>query len=489
MRITYASPLLFAIALACTTAPSGRAPQGGGVAQHAFDAVVPSALALTDDGGLHRIADVAERVVPAVVNVRVEGAATQAQLQGSPFGPGSPFGQGFPFGSMEPPSRRSEGSGVIVDASGRILTNHHVIAGAERVQIFLSDGRELSATVRGDDPATDLAVLQIEGEVPKDLPIVPLGNSDTLRLGEVVVAVGSPFGLRSTVTMGIISGSGRTAGLARYEDYIQTDAAINPGNSGGALVDLNGNLIGINTVIKSASGGYDGVGFAIPSNLARNIMDRLVRDGKVVRGYLGVGIDDIDATRAASFGLGSDHGALVTEVSPDSPAFKAGVQPYDIIVGVDGKRIASANDLRHTIALKDVNRQVQLDVVRDGAKRTLTARLDELDASPARGGREAGGNPEAVTPGALLGMQLAPLDESVRRALQVPGDFPTGVVVMGVEAASPAARAGLERGDVVLEVNKQAVSTPSEVAAAIRKDGQAMLLVLRNGARRVLLVQ
>lgn len=464
---------IFALTLlaACGGAP---AQTGASLARQAVDVVVPAALAdSAAPSGFDRIADVAERAVPAVVHITSQRAPQEQ--------PNLPFFLPFP---MPDGGGQGAGSGVLVDSKGLVLTNHHVVAGAETITVSLSDGRRFSARVRGDDEATDLAILELEGKVPTDLPTLRLGDSSRLRLGEVVLAIGSPFALQGSVTMGILSARGRSGfQLARYEDYLQTDAAINPGNSGGALVDLHGNLVGINTAIRSQSGGYDGIGFAIPANLARDIMDRLLRDGKVVRGYLGVGLDDVDPNLADRFGLGSSKGALVTQVVKDSPAEQAGLRPYDVVVGLDGQPISDVNGLRHAIALKGAKAKVSLDVVRDGRPQRVQATLAALedasdDATPSPADGPSGG--------LLQGLKLGDLDDEVRRQLRLdPADVGAGAVVLAVGRGTPAAAAGLAPGDVVVEVDRKPVGSAKELARALGGRSQALLLVARGGARRL----
>ncbi|MDQ3299066.1 MAG: trypsin-like peptidase domain-containing protein, partial [Myxococcota bacterium] len=282
---------------------------------------------------------------------------------------------------MDPGMRKqmSKGSGVIVTSSGRVLTNAHVIKGADDIIVHLQDGTELAAKVVGADPRADLAVLQLEGKLPALKPIA-FGDSNALRLGEVVLAVGDPFGVGKSVTMGIVSAKGRSGmGIEDYEDFIQTDAAINPGNSGGALVNLRGELIGINTAIASKSGGYAGIGFAIPSNMARPIMDMLVKEGKVVRGYLGVNIATVTPAIAKDQKLGVSRGAMVADVEPDGPAAKAGLVEGDVITAINGNAIRSSDVLRNTIAMIRPGTTVDLEVVaRTAGKKTVKAKLGTL---------------------------------------------------------------------------------------------------------------
>jgi serine protease Do len=334
--------------------------------------------ALTDAS----IPDIAERVVDSVVNISTAVVA-RGPADDDPFytDPDSPaYGQ-------RPSAKRqqSKGSGVIVSASGRIVTNAHVVNGADEILVTLHDGSELQAKVVGIDPKGDLAVIQLKGKVPALKPL-PFGDSNALRLGEVVLAIGDPFGVGKSVTMGIVSAKGRgNMGIEEYEDFIQTDAAINPGNSGGALVNLRGELVGINTAIASKSGGYAGIGFAIPTSMAKPIMDMLVKDGKVIRGFLGVSIHTVNQAIADQFKLGTARGALVANVQPDSPAARAGLAEGDVITAINGAEVRSSDVLRNTIAMLRPGTTIDLKVVaRDAKARTLKARLGDLERDTAQ---------------------------------------------------------------------------------------------------------
>ena len=321
------------------------------------------------------IADVAEKVVSSVVNVSSKQVVESGPAMFDPFftDPSSPF-----FG-LEPEKREatSMGSGVIVTSKGRVLTNAHVIDGAKAVLVTTSDGTELEAKVVGIDKRSDVAVLQLQGDLPKLTPLA-FGDASKLRLGEVVLAVGNPFGVGQSVTMGIVSAKGRATGSSDYQDFIQTDAAINPGNSGGALVNLKGELVGINTAILSRNGGYQGVGFAIPSDMAKPIMDMLVRDGKVTRGYLGVGIATVNKELAKQQKLPVVHGVLITGVEPKSPAAKAGLREGDVVVAIDGAEIRDSNKLRNTIAMRGAGKGAELTVLRGNDRKNLKITLAEL---------------------------------------------------------------------------------------------------------------
>ena len=420
-----------------------------------------------------RIADVAERAVEAVVFIQATKRLPASAVL--------PFG--FPPGLVPDargPMSQGVGSGVIVDPSGVILTNHHVVDGADELDVTLADGRRFRATVRGSDPGTDLAAIQLQGDLPDALPALPFGDSDTARLGEVVLAIGAPFALRGSVTMGIISARGRAMGVSDYEDYIQTDAAINPGNSGGALVDLRGQLIGINTLIRSPSGGNDGVGFAVPANLARQVLARLLSDGRVVRGFLGVGIQDIDPSFADRFGLeAGGRGALVNEVQDGSAAARAGLAVGDVIVAVGGAPVRDANTLRNSVSIQGAGAEVELTVLREGRSRTLRATLAALPGAPDVGTSDA----QAPEGDALLGGVL--LDDGPRAN----GSQAPGAVVRSVDPNAPAARAGLRTGDVIVEVERRPTPDAKAVQRALRGTTRAMVLIDRDGARRFLFLE
>ena len=331
------------------------------------------------------IPDVAERVVDSVVNISTSHAVEAGPAVFDPFF-SNPFSPGF----GDPGDRKamSKGSGVIVTSSGRILTNAHVVKDADDIKVTLHDGNDYDAKVVGVDPKGDLAVLQLKGALPALKPLV-FGDSSTLRLGDVVLAIGDPFGVGKSVTMGIVSAKGRGGmGIEEYEDFIQTDAAINPGNSGGALVNLKGELIGINTAIASKSGGYAGIGFAIPTSMARPIMEMLIKDGKVSRGYLGISIGTVSPQLAKEEHLATQHGALIAGLDPDGPAARAGLTAGDVVVALNGTEVRTGDVLRNTIAMIKPGTTVDLEVVhRAGNKGTVKAKLGELPADNVVRGR------------------------------------------------------------------------------------------------------
>jgi Do/DeqQ family serine protease len=369
---------------------------GTGAALHSSFEVSP-AWAQRAPAGLTdaSIPDVAERVVDSVVNI-----STAKAVRGGGVAESDPFftDPDSPWYGKQPDQKKlaSKGSGVIVSSSGRILTNSHVVSGADDITVTLQDGSEHTATIVGQDPRADLAVLQLKGKLPA-LKALTFGDSNSLRLGEVVLAVGDPFGVGKSVTMGIVSAKGRSGmGIEDYEDFIQTDAAINPGNSGGALVNLKGELVGINTAIASKSGGYAGIGFAIPSNMIRPIMDMLVKDGKVVRGYLGVNIQTVTAALAAEHKLPASRGVYIGGVEPNGPAAKAGLSEGDIVVGFNGVEVRNGDVLRNSIAMMRPGTTVDLEVVRNNVgKKVFKAKLGDLEealkaqerAQPRRRGR------------------------------------------------------------------------------------------------------
>ena len=421
------------------------------------------------------LAPLVKQVEPAVVSIATKGtvSAPANPLMEDPF-----FRRffGFPDQQQQQQRRRqvqSAGSGVIVDATnGYILTNHHVVENAEEIEIFLTDNRSLKAKVVGSDAGTDVALLQVEN--PKGLVQMKLGNSDQVQVGDFVLAIGNPFGLQHTVTSGIVSALGRSGiNPDGYEDFIQTDASINPGNSGGALVNLRGELVGINSAIFSNSGGNIGIGFAIPVNIAKSIMSQILQFGEVKRGLLGVSISDFNAESAKAFGIeGTAEGALVQEVADGSAAEKAGIEVGDVILSVDGQRIKSASDLRNTVGLKRSGDSVRVEVLRDGKRRQITALLSEVATTAQVDG-------EDLHPG-LAGAELG---NHEGKADQFAGP---GVLIESVEPESPAAQAGLMANDIIVSVNRIRVRNVRELQQAA---GQQSLLILsiRRGNRNLLL--
>jgi len=459
--------------------PSERSK--GATAATAPDATAPPASAPTAIGAA--LADVAERSVGSVVNISSERVV---QTPGGPPGPFSdPFFRRF-FGEgivPEVPRERREtslGSGVIVSRDGVVLTNHHVVQQGQEILVTLSDGRTLEAEVVGSDPPSDLAVLRLSGGDGALAPL-PSGASSRLRLGQMVLAIGNPFGVGQTVTMGIVSATGRAdLGIADYEDFIQTDAAINPGNSGGALVDAGGRLVGINTAIASRTGGYQGVGFAIPSDMARAVMASLLETGRVDRGWLGVVIQPITPELADALELDDARGVLVSDVAEASPAAAAGLEPGDVIVRLEGEPVTSSGDLRNRIAAAGSAREVALEVLRDGEPRRIEVRLGEL---PRPASEPAFAAPAATSSEA--GLRLAPLDAEARRVLGIPDTVRDGVVVAEVAPGSPAERAGLRSGDVILEIDREPVRSADDFARRYAAGDDSLLLAVQRGEVRV----
>jgi len=405
------------------------------------------------------LAPLVKKVAPAVVNIRVSQTITTR----SPFGDDT-FRRFF--GIPDEREVASAGSGVIVDAeNGYILTNHHVVENADKIQISLINEVSLDAEVIGSDAATDIAVIKVD---PENLVELPIGNSDSVEVGDFVIAIGNPFGLGHTVTSGIISALGRTGISSNgYEDFIQTDASINPGNSGGALVNMNGELIGINSVIISRTGNNVGIGFAVPSEIARSIMRQLLDFGEVRRGLLGVTITTIDEESAKALGAEVDSGALVSNIEPGSAAEEAGLKVDDIIIRVDDKKIDNSRELANAIGLKGSGEDIGIEFVRDGKSRSVTATLGQQSVS-----RSAG---TEIHPG-LAGAQFA--TSSVSTA--------GGVVVTEVETGSPAAQRGLRSGDVVIAVNRRPVQDLRELRA-VAQGNRILFLLVRRGDRQLML--
>ncbi len=374
--------------------------------------------------------------------------------------------------------QRGLGSGVIVTKDGYILTNNHVVEGADEVKVRLSDGKEdYQAKVIGTDPPTDTAILKIEAS---NLPAVTMADSDLLEIGDRVFAIGNPLGVGQTTTMGIVSAKGRGGfGIVDYENFIQTDASINPGNSGGALIDVEGRLVGIPTVIISRTGGNQGLGFAIPSNMVRGVMERILSDGKVTRGFLGVFIEGITPDLAKAFELKSNKGALVTDVDPDGPGSKAGLEAGDAIIELNGKPIKDNTDLRLKISQTAPGTRVTLKLIRKGKEKTVAVKLGELPADALASTREspvAGRATEALT-----GVRLDDLDRNTRRQIELPNRI-EGALVMKVDRDSPAYEAGLREGDVIIEINREEVRD-AETAVKLSKKSESGQMLLRVWSR------
>jgi serine protease Do len=475
-----AAALLLAGSLAgWTAADTLRTSAATAVPATAPAPVAPGAAARTIGAGGDSYAPLVERIVPAVVTIRSE-RRVRTISQGVPDDPlfREFFGDRFPGARVNPERRQGGlGSGVIVRADGYVLTNHHVIDGADQVRVELSDGRNVKADVIGSDAPSDLAVLKIAAE---DLQTLSLGDSDQVQVGDVVLALGNPLGVGQTVTMGIVSAKGRATGMGdgSFEDFIQTDAPINQGNSGGALVSTRGELIGINSQILSPSGGNIGIGFAIPANMARNVMTQLIDKGRVHRGLLGVTVQPMTSELARSLDIEQVTGALVSDVQAGGPGEKGGLRRGDVITSIDGEPVRDGNVLRNHVAGLQPGSRVELQVLRGGKPQTLTLTLGEL--APARGPSDDADQP-AERDGTGFGMSVQPLTREQARQLEL--DATSGVVVTDVQASGRAADAGLRRGDVITEVDRKDVDTVDTLRSLLKAGNRpALLLVHRDGA-------
>jgi serine protease Do len=434
---------------------------------------------------------VAQSVKPSVVNIATTQKPRVPERR-APQGPGMPrnpfrdfFGEDFFerfFGEQMQRERHSLGSGVIVDKRGYILTNNHVIEQADQIEVRLSDRRKFQATVIGKDSKTDLAVIKIDA--PGELPAAKMGASGKIRVGEWAIAIGNPFGLDQTVTVGVVSATGRAdVGISTYEDFIQTDASINPGNSGGPLVNLDGEVIGINTAIVAAA---QGIGFAIPIDMAKEIGQRLISQGKVVRGWLGVGIQELTDELASQFGVKPDDGVLVGNVMKDSPAERAGLRTGDIITEFDGVKVGNVRQLQREVAQRAASSRVQVKVLREKQPTALTVVLGEqpADAAAASGAQTPGEAPpsQATEP---YGFTVQELTRDMRDQLKLPPGA-AGVLVVGVEEGSPASRTGMRPGDLITQANREAITSVADLIRVIGKarNGNLLLLVQRNGNSR-----
>jgi serine protease Do len=435
-------------------------------------------------------APVVKKVAPSVVKVFTTSTLKQPQFRGVPFNDpllrrffGEEFGGRMPP-NWKAPKQHGLGSGVIVTKDGYILTNNHVVDNADEIKVALMpDGEEYQAKVIGKDPKTDIAVLKIEAT---DLPYIQLADSDKIEVGDLVLAVGNPFGIGQTVTMGMVSATGRGNVGVDYEDFIQTDAAINPGNSGGALVDAEGRLIGINTAILSGSGGNQGIGFAVPINLASEVMKSLVENGRVVRGYLGVYIQEVTPRIAREFNLKDSNGALVADVIPDSPAEKSGFESGDVILEYNGKPVRDSRHFRLQVAQTAPGKKVPVKLLRDGKTKELTVTLKELSE---RGGLAKADSAREKSGETLQGVAVADLTPQVRSELEVPRNV-KGALVTGVDEESAAFEAGLREGDVIMEINRKPVDSAEKAVALTEnaKEKTTLLRVWSKGGSRYLVV-
>ncbi len=450
-----------------------------------------SAPVALDSPGEQGFARVAHAVTPAVVNItRSWGArprdAREFRDRKEDFFrfPRSPHGPMDPRLEPREPRGGGMGSGVIVSPDGYIVTNNHVVQGASELMVTLPDKREFEAKVIGTDPKTDLAVIKVDA---RDLPYVRWGDSLKVQVGDYVLAIGNPFGLNSTVTLGIVSALGRgRMGITQYEDFIQTDAAINPGNSGGALVNVRGELIGINTAIVSRTGGYQGVGFAVPVTMAKPIYESLRETGRVVRGYLGVGIQDVTQDLAELFSLEESKGVLVSDVAEESPAGRGGLKRGDVIVGYREMPVEDAVSLQQMVTRTPIGTEAPIKVVRDGREKNLTVKIGEHPDAMKVARAEHQGSTSA-----LAGVLVREVETQIGRDLGL-NRKTRGVVVTSVLPGSGADRAGLSRGDVIREINRQPITSLQDyeqLIAGLEEDQRVLLLINRRGASLFLTVK
>jgi serine protease Do len=448
-------------------------------------AITQNALPVSLGNFANGFSAVLKPALPAVVNISSSRVVKGGRNQMSPMF-NDPFfrqffGDQFGQGEVRPQREQSLGSGVIVSSDGTILTNNHVIDGATDIKVFLNDKREFQAKLVGTDPKTDIAVLKIDAS---NLPTLPLGDSNQLQVGDLIFAIGDPFGVGETATMGIVSATGRGGfGIESYENFIQTDAAINPGNSGGAMIDIHGNLVGINTAIlshgggMSGQGGNEGVGFAIPVSMAKPVMDQILTHGKVVRGYLGVRIQDLTPELARAFGLKDSGGVLIGDVSSGTPAAQAGLKKGDVILQVNGQPVNASNQLRVQISQFAPGTPIKLQIWRNGGKQDVSLKLAELSEKEEK---QATGETSGA---ALEGVQVQDLTSDISQELNLPPGT-RGVVVTSVDPSSPAATAQppLNRGDVIQEINHKPINNTSDYQQAMSgADKQPVLLLVNHG--------
>jgi Do/DeqQ family serine protease len=432
-------------------------------------ATVPGVMAQSLDGGqLRSYADVAEKTMPAVVNISTDKLVDNNFQH--PFMDDPMFRRFFNMPNDDTHNQQerlehSLGSGIVISSDGYILTNNHVVENASKIRVTFLGDKEYEAEIIGTDPPTDVALIKIDAE---NLPIIQIGDSHKLRVGDQVMAIGNPFGVGQTVTMGIVSALGRNIGLMDYSDLIQTDASINPGNSGGPLVDMQGELVGMNAAILSRSGGSQGIGFAIPTAMAMRIVKSLKETGSVQRAYLGVLPQPVDQSMADYYGMDRPRGVLITRVNEDTPAEKAGLKDGDIILSVDGKEIKNPSMLRNVISLSEVGQDVDLAIVRDGKEKNVKVRLDKFpDPEQLAGANQPNDPDEDET---LVGVTVRELTNRMRAAMETLPEDIEGLLVTGVEQTSNAAREGLAEGDIILEVGREPVTTLEEFQKALGKN-------------------
>ncbi|NTU41590.1 MAG: DegQ family serine endoprotease [Nitrospirales bacterium] len=423
--------------------------------------------------------EIVRAVSPAVVNI---SSTKTVKRQPGPFDEFFDFLYPFPDEKARRWKEQSLGSGVVVSQDGYIVTNNHVIEQADEIRVILSDKRSFRARVIGADPKTDIAIIKIN---EKNLPTIPWGNSKGLQVGEFVLAIGNAFGLSNTVTMGIISAVGRVdVGITDYEDFIQTDAAINPGNSGGPLVNIRGEIIGINTAIFSKTGGYQGVGFAVPSNMVRTVMDQLIKQGKVTRGWIGVTIQELTPELAKKFGLKTSEGALVSDVARGGPAQKAGLKRGDIIIELNNEKVTDVATLRNMVAQSRAGSQVDIKILRDDREMSVKALVTELplDAATAIPSSSEGQSSEGSV---LSGIAVMDLTPSIAKQLGI-GRDEKGVVITRLDPASTAEEAGLRKGDVIQEIDRQKIQDLNDFTKIVSRTGpeSTILLFINRSGRR-----
>ena len=467
------------------TQPDASFPQSshtGSAAREMTDVSSPAPRG-TPAGRIESYFDVVDRAAPAVVTVRSARHARAPEQD--PYFDDSALRRFFGGRPQQPGGgvmQHALGSGVIVRPDGYILTNHHVVEGAEEIKVDLTTRQTYSAKVVGTDAPSDLAVLKVEAA---DLPVLPLGNSDQVRIGDIVLAIGNPMGIGETVTAGIISAKGRSTGSSdgSFQDFLQTDAPINQGNSGGALVNTRAELIGINSQIISPSGGNIGIGFAIPCNMARMVMDQLISNGTVRRSVLGVGVQGVTSDLAAGLGMKAVRGILVNSVAPGGPAERAGIKTGDVITAINGTQVNDANALRNMVSSTSPGSDLAVTVLRDGREQQLHAKVGEMTSGAGRSKAEDSGG--AAPPSGRLGITVVPLTSEIASQLGL-GRGEQGVAVAAVDPAGAAADAGIEKGDVIQKVNGRPVHTAEEVRGAIGEptDRPMLLLVNRRGHRR-----
>ena len=475
MRNVFRNPLI----AAALGALIGAAPLAALYGVRAAQATTPPAglTSSAAQGGvavvLPDFSTLVKRYGPAVVSIRVIEKSPSATTQGAPFGPNSPFApffHNFPFQAPQQGPIEGEGSGFIIRPNGLILTNAHVVAGASKITVQLRDRRQFPGKVIGIDKVSDVAVVKIAAN---DLPTVNVGNSNKLEVGQWVLAIGAPFGLKNSATAGIVSAKGRMLPHSNYVPFIQTDVPINPGNSGGPLFNMQGQVVGINSQIYSRSGGYMGLSFSIPINLAMHVADQLIATGHVRRGELGIYIQPVDQGLADSFGLPEPEGALVSSVNPGSPAQAAGIQPGDVIIALNGQKIENSNDLPVRVASLMPGSKVNLTIWRNHAEKHVIATLGAM------GNNLVAAAGSAARPGGRLGLIVRALTPDEQQQDNTHG----GVIVQGV--SGPAEDAGIEPGDIVLSANGAPVSTPAQLAGAVAKSKGHVALLIQRGDSRI----